>query len=83
MIYVTDDQSNDKTNPGFKTGIRIGSAKDGKVTAFIPADPTISAPEGITVDNEGNIYGSYPQGSRCVSSSKSNAPARLKLNAPA
>jgi DNA-binding beta-propeller fold protein YncE len=29
MIYVTDDQSNQNNNPGFKTGIRIGSAKDG------------------------------------------------------
>jgi len=36
VIYVADDQSNQARNPGFKTGIRIGSAKDGKVTAFIP-----------------------------------------------
>ena len=35
MIYVADSQSDEKTNPGFKRGIRIGSAKDGKVTAFI------------------------------------------------
>ena len=35
VIYVADDQSNETRNPGFKTGIRIGSAKDGKVTAFI------------------------------------------------
>ena len=27
VIYVTDDQSNQTNNPGFKTGIRIGSAK--------------------------------------------------------
>jgi hypothetical protein len=39
MIYVTDDQSNQNNNPGFKTGVRIGSAKDGKVTAFIPTRP--------------------------------------------
>jgi sugar lactone lactonase YvrE len=61
MIYVNDNESNDKTNPGFQNGIRVGSVKDGKVVAFIPADPTIGAPEGITADNEGNIYGSYPQ----------------------
>ena len=36
VIYVTDDQSNQNNNPGFRTGIRIGSAKDGKVTSFIP-----------------------------------------------
>jgi sugar lactone lactonase YvrE len=61
MIYVADNQSNDKTNPGFQNGIRVGSVKDGKVIAFIPADPTIGAPEGLTADNEGNIYGSYPE----------------------
>jgi len=61
MIYVTDNESTDKTNPGFQNGIRIGSVKDGKITAFIPADPTVGVPEGITADNEGNVYGSYPQ----------------------
>src|SRR5260370_13006280 len=30
-IYVADSQSNAKQNPGFKRGIYIGSAKDGKV----------------------------------------------------
>ena len=60
MIYVTDSRSTDKTNPGFQQGIRIGSVKDGKVTAFIPQmDDTIGAPEGITVDEEGIIYASY------------------------
>ena len=60
MIYVTDNESNDKTNPGFQNGIRIASVKDGKVTAFIPADPNIGTPEGITADDQGNVYGSYP-----------------------
>ena len=60
MIYVTDSRSTWKTNPGFQQGIRIGSVKDGKVTAFIPQmDETIGAPEGITVDEEGIIYASY------------------------
>jgi len=59
MIYVTDNQSDDKTNPGFQQGIRVGSVKDGKVVAFIPADPTIGAPEGVTADDGGNVYGSY------------------------
>jgi sugar lactone lactonase YvrE len=35
-MYVTDSWSNKTTNPGFKRGIRIGSVKDGKLTAFIP-----------------------------------------------
>jgi len=35
-IYVADSQSNATQNRGFKRGIYIGSAKDGKVTAMIP-----------------------------------------------
>jgi hypothetical protein len=57
------DQSNMKVNPGWKRGIRVGSAKDGKVTAFIP-DPepnpdkvVTSAAEGVAADRQGNIYG--------------------------
>jgi len=37
MIYVTDSQSTPTNNPGSWQGIRIGSAKDGKVIAFIPS----------------------------------------------
>src|SRR5271166_4276949 len=36
IIYVADSQSDEKTNPPFRQGIRIGSVKDGTVTAFIP-----------------------------------------------
>jgi DNA-binding beta-propeller fold protein YncE len=35
MLYVTDTQST-KDRPGFENGIYIGSAKDGKVTGFVP-----------------------------------------------
>jgi sugar lactone lactonase YvrE len=63
VIYVADSESGsvNKTRADWKRGIRIGSAKDGKVTAFIP-DPnenatTTSAAEGVTVDSMGNIYG--------------------------
>jgi sugar lactone lactonase YvrE len=60
VIYVTDDQSNESRNPGFKTGIRIGSAKDGKVTAFIPTPSAeIETPEGVGFDDAGNVYGSW------------------------
>ena len=60
-IYVTDSQSDDKTNPGFKQGIRIGSAKDGSIKYFIPAlgpeaKPT-SITEGVAADAKGNVYG--------------------------
>ena len=61
-IYVADSQSNATQNPGFTRGIRVGSAKDGKVTAFIPdttPDPdknNNAGPEGIAGDTNGNVY---------------------------
>ncbi len=62
-IYVADSESGSvaKNHDGWKRGIRVGSAKDGSVTAFIP-DPveiatTTSAAEGVTADVNGNIYG--------------------------
>ncbi len=60
---MADSESNRKTNPGWKRGIRIGSVKDGKVTAFIPdpePDPEkviTSGAEGVAADAGGNIYG--------------------------
>ena len=58
-IYVADSQSTDKTNPGFKQGIRVGSAKDGKVTGFIEESKYLGALEGVGVDDDGNIYAGY------------------------
>jgi sugar lactone lactonase YvrE len=64
VMYVADNESNSTRNPGFKRGIRVGSAKDGSLTAFIPdpepdPDHTDSgAAEGVGVDASGNIYGS-------------------------
>jgi DNA-binding beta-propeller fold protein YncE len=59
-IYAADSESTPKVHPGWLRGIRIGSLKDGKVTAFIPPHKT-DAPEGamgegIAVDPAGNIY---------------------------
>jgi streptogramin lyase len=66
VMYVADHQSNAKLNPGFKRGIRIGSVKDGKVTAFIPglgADPeTQSVGEGVVADAKGNVWWSETSG---------------------
>jgi len=63
VIYVADSESGsvDSAHGNWKRGIRIGSAKDGTLTAFIPdpvekADDT-SAAEGVAVDAQGNIYG--------------------------
>jgi hypothetical protein len=66
-LYVADSESNMSRNPGFRRGIRIGSVKDGKVTAFIP-DPVLNpgqglepgngtAAEGVAADAAGNVYG--------------------------
>ena len=61
IIYVADSQSDAKRNPGFKRGIRIGSAKDGSVQALIPGvgpEPDKeSVPEGVAADAMGNVYG--------------------------
>jgi DNA-binding beta-propeller fold protein YncE len=59
MIYVADSQSDPKTNPGFKQGIRIGSVKDGKVTAFIPEIAGDGGAEGVGVDAAGNVYAGW------------------------
>ena len=63
VLYAADSESNARVNPGFARGIRIGSAKDGTVTAFIP-DPepnpdkvVTSAAEGVAADAQGNVYG--------------------------
>ena len=63
ILYGTDSESNTKRNPGWKRGIRVGSVRDGKVTAFIP-DPVdnadasaTSGAEGVAADVHGNIFG--------------------------
>jgi DNA-binding beta-propeller fold protein YncE len=77
-IYVADSESRDgRTNTGrnalpqtgygynlgVRRGIRIGSARDGSVTSFIP-DPcpfpyagVSTLAEGVTADRDGNVYG--------------------------
>ncbi len=67
VIYVSDSESRERDgyghHPGWKRGIRVGSAKDGTVTAFIPdtfatpEDAATSGSEGVMADSAGNIFG--------------------------
>jgi DNA-binding beta-propeller fold protein YncE len=66
VLYVSDSESRNGEgyghHPGWKRGVRVGSAKDGTVTAFIPdpdPDPehkSTTGGEGITADEHGTIY---------------------------
>ena len=66
MLYGADSESGSVNPPHgmWKRGIRIGSARDGKVLYFIP-DPSLSDPtakgtlaaEGVAADSNGVIYG--------------------------
>jgi sugar lactone lactonase YvrE/mono/diheme cytochrome c family protein len=67
ILYSADSESRAPEgyghNPGWKRGIRIGSVRDGVVTAFIPdTEPNpdkgaTSGAEGVTADRNGVIYG--------------------------
>jgi sugar lactone lactonase YvrE len=67
VLYVSDSESRERDgyghHPGWTRGIRIGTAADGKVTAYIPdtyatpEDSATSGSEGVAVDAAGNIYG--------------------------
>ena len=69
-LYVSDSESEDApgkdtNNPGCKRGIRIGSAKTGKVDYYIPpppvSDPKSPPPEGVAADSHGNVYAAAVQ----------------------
>jgi DNA-binding beta-propeller fold protein YncE len=58
VLYVADN-SPDERNPPYKSGIRIGSVKDGIVKAFILESVEVNGLEAVAVDNAGNVYGGY------------------------
>ena len=63
MIYVADSESGSVApeHKAWMRGIRIGNARTGVVTGFIPdpdtAPRSTSAAEGVAVDAAGNVYG--------------------------
>lgn len=63
VLYAADSESGSiaPSRPEWQRGIRIGSARTGEVTAFIPDPVTTtrntSAAEGVAVDRNGVIYG--------------------------
>ena len=60
-MYVADSESWGPDNPGWKKGIRIGSARDGVPREFIEDMESTtqdhSGAEGVGVDRAGNVYG--------------------------
>jgi hypothetical protein len=72
-LFVSDSESNRRIggaedapegggnairNPGWKNGIRIGSAKDGSIRQFIEG----TQPEGLAADELGNVFGGLTGG---------------------
>ena len=64
VLYAIDSESDDNYNPGWRKGLRIGSAKTGEVWYFIREHISErpsgmggvgSMGEGVTVDDAGNI----------------------------
>jgi DNA-binding beta-propeller fold protein YncE len=59
-IYVTDSQSGAQYNTSYQQGIRIGSVKDDKVTAFFPKPESEKAmPESVAAGDQGNVFGGF------------------------
>ncbi|MBI3402192.1 MAG: hypothetical protein HY048_12295 [Acidobacteria bacterium] len=62
ILYCADSESGEPSHPGWRRGIRIGSARDGRVTYFIPnvepePKPAGSGTVGVAADAAGNVYG--------------------------
>jgi len=64
-LYAIDSESDDNYNPGWRKGLRVGSARTGEVWYFVPEHVSRqpsgmggygSMGEGVTVDAAGNVY---------------------------
>jgi sugar lactone lactonase YvrE len=65
VLYAIDSESSENYNPGWRKGLRIGSAATGEVWYFVPEHFITQAiglggfgamGEGITVDAQGNVF---------------------------
>ena len=65
-LYAIDSESDDNYNPGWRKGLRVGSARTGEVWYFVPEHVSKNASgmggygsmgEGVAVDSAGNVYG--------------------------
>ena len=65
VLYAIDSESGPRYNPGWRKGLRVGSARTGEVWYFVPEHVSARASgmggigsmgEGVTVDAEGNVY---------------------------
>ena len=66
VLYAIDSESSPQRNPGWRKGLRIGSARTGDVWYYVPQhDAEVPSGgggfgamgEGVTVDAAGNVYG--------------------------
>ncbi len=74
VLYVADN-SPDELNPPYKSGIRIGSVKDGVVKAFILESVEVNGLEAVAVDDAGNVYGGYQYAELPQVGAKEGGPA--------
>jgi sugar lactone lactonase YvrE len=65
VLYAIDSESDENYNPGWRKGLRVGSAKTGDVWYFTPEHVSKqpsgmggygSMGEGVAVDGAGNVY---------------------------
>jgi streptogramin lyase len=65
VLYAIDSESDDNYNPGWRKGLRVGSARTGEVWYFTPEHASArpsgmggygSMGEGVTADGQGNVY---------------------------
>ncbi len=54
VLYVTDSERDDKSDAG--NGTHIGSARVGRVTAFVPDARPNQYQELVAVDKRGNLW---------------------------